>query len=121
MGIVRETIQPKVLEGDDGKIHLEELIDLTMVVLSNNAREVGMNLLNNARNSMVDNFRSIKWIFHETGELKNRVIGLEGKEGDVGFDRISILETRITKMGKRLDKMECTLHSLPNQSLNIIK
>ena len=41
MRIVRETIQPKVLEGDDGKIHLEELIDPKMVVLNDNAREVG--------------------------------------------------------------------------------
>ena len=73
MGIGRETIQPKVLEGDDGKIYLEELSDLTMVVLNDNAREVGMNLLNNAHNNMVDNFRSIKWIFHETKELKYRL------------------------------------------------
>ena len=34
MSIARETIQPKVLEGDDGKIHLKELIDMKMVVLS---------------------------------------------------------------------------------------
>lgn len=105
MGIVRETIQPKALEGDDGKIHLEELIDLTMVVLSDNAREMGMNLLNNAHNSMVDNFRSIKWIFHETEELKNRVTRMEWKEGDEGSDKISILETRVTEMDKRLNRM----------------
>lgn len=121
MGIVREPIQPKVLEGDDGKIHLEELINVAMVVLSENSKEVGMNRLNNARNNMVDNFRSIKWIFYETKELKNRVSRLEGKEGDYGSDRISILETRVTEMDKILDRMECILHSSANQSLNIIK
>ena len=73
MGIFKKTIQPKVLEGDDGKIYLDELIDLKMVVLNENAREVGMNLLNNARNNMVDNFWSIKWIFHESKELKYRL------------------------------------------------
>ena len=34
---------------------------------------------------------------------------------------MNILETRVTEMGKRLNRMECTLHSLANQSLNIIK
>lgn len=59
LGIITETINPKVLEGKYGKIHMEELIDPTMVILSDNAREMEMNLLNNVRNSLVDNFCSI--------------------------------------------------------------
>ena len=44
---------------------MEDLIDPTMVAITNNARETNMNFLNNARNSMIDNFRSIKWLYHE--------------------------------------------------------
>ena len=52
---------------------MEELIDPALVAITDNAREVGMNLLNNARNNMIDNFRSIKWIFHELEEVKERM------------------------------------------------
>ena len=48
----------------------EELIDSAIVAISDRARETRMNLLNNAQNSMIDNFRSIKWIFHELEEVK---------------------------------------------------
>ena len=41
---------------------MEEVIDLVMVAITDNARETGMNFLNNARNGMIDNFMSIKWI-----------------------------------------------------------
>ncbi len=56
---------------------MEELIDLALVSITNNTREVGMNLLNNARNSMIDNFRSIEWLFHELEEVKERMGKME--------------------------------------------
>ena len=37
---------------------MEELVDPAMVAITDNARETGMNFLNNGRNSMIDNFRS---------------------------------------------------------------
>ena len=58
--------------------HLEELIDLAIVAIADNAREIGMNLLNNACNSMIDNFRSIKWLYHELEEVKEKVGQMEG-------------------------------------------
>ena len=62
---MREAMNPQILEGKKGKLQMEELIDLAMVAITDNARESGMNFLNNARNSMIDNFRSIKWLYHE--------------------------------------------------------
>lgn len=73
MGIVREVMNPQILEEKEGKIQLEELIDSALVAITNNAREVGMNLLNNAKNSMIDDFKSIKWLFHEQEEVKERM------------------------------------------------
>lgn len=92
-----------------------------MVILSDNAREVGMNLLDNAWNNMVDSFRSIKWIFHEMEDIKNRLHGLERKEGEDEIEKIRNLDSRVTKMEKRMERMESSLHSTVNQSLNIIK
>ena len=58
---------------------MEDLINLAMVAITDNARETGMNFLNNARNSMIDNFRSIKWLYHELEEFKERMGQLENK------------------------------------------
>lgn len=52
---------------------MEDLIDPTLVVISDKARETGMDLLNNAKNSMVDNFCSIKWLFYELEEVRDRL------------------------------------------------
>lgn len=37
-----------------------------------------MNLLNNSCNSMIDNFRSIEWLYHELEEVREKVCQLEG-------------------------------------------
>ncbi len=70
MGIFREAMNPQILVENQDEPRLEELIDLVIVAISDRAREIGMILLNNACNSMIDNFRSIKWIFHELEEVK---------------------------------------------------
>lgn len=59
---------------------MKELIDLALVAISDNAREMGMNLLNNAKNSMIDNFCSIKWLFHELEEVKDGMGKVESQE-----------------------------------------
>ena len=85
MGLVREHIHSEVLEGRDGKIQLEKLIEPTLVILSDNTREMGMNLLNNAHNSLLEKIWSIKWIFHEIEEIKFRMQGQERSEGGMGM------------------------------------
>ena len=72
MGIIRETMNPQILKDKEGKVHFEELIDLALVSISKNVRDLGLNLLNNAKNSMIDNFFSIKWLFYEIEELKDK-------------------------------------------------
>ena len=56
LGIVRESMNIQVMEDNDGKTHFDELIDPTLVVISDNAWKICLNLLNNAKNSMIDNF-----------------------------------------------------------------
>ena len=80
MGIVRETMNPQILEEKQGQLQFEDLIDLEMVAIIDNAREIGMNLLNNSINSMIDNFRSIKWLYHELEEFREKIGQLENKK-----------------------------------------
>ena len=60
------------------KIHFDELIEPTVVAILDNAREIGLNILNNAKKNMIDNFLSIKWLFHEIEELKEKMSQEEG-------------------------------------------
>ena len=66
MGINRELIITLVKENKEGKIQMEELIDLVLVIFSDTTKEnPQMDVLNNAKNNAVDSFRTTKWIFHE--------------------------------------------------------
>ena len=51
-----------------------------------NAREMGINLLNNACNSMIEIFWLIKWMYHGLEEVREKVghMGNNRKELDPG-------------------------------------
>ena len=90
MGIYREVMNPQILVEDQEQPKLNELIDPAIVAITDNAQETGMNVLNNAQNSMIDNFRSIKWLFHELEDVRDRVSKMDtakrktrdGSQGD---------------------------------------
>ena len=102
MGIFREAMNPQILVDNQEKPRLEELIDPTIVSITDRARETGMNLLNNARNGMIDNFRSIKWLFHELDDVKEQVkhieatrVGMESNRKKGTTDRLILAKKRI--------------------------
>ena len=72
MAIVRELMNIQVMEDIDKKTHFDELIDPVLVVILDSAQDTGVNLLNNAKNIMIDNFWSFKWLFHEIEDLKGK-------------------------------------------------
>ena len=78
MVIFREAMNPQILVENQEEPRLKELIDPMIVAINDKAREIRINLLNNAYNNMIDNFRSIKWLFHELGEVKEKVGQMEG-------------------------------------------
>ena len=43
-----------------------------------------MHLLNNARNSMIDNFRSIKWLYHKLEEFREKIGQMESNKKEPG-------------------------------------
>ena len=86
MGIFREAINPQVLVENQEELRLEELIDLVIVDILHKAMEMGMNLLNNTCNSMIDNYKSIKWLFHEVKEAKEKEGQMEETRNGMRFD-----------------------------------
>ena len=86
MGIFREVMNPQILVDNLEQPRHNELIDLAILAISDNARETRMNLLNNARSSMIDNFRSIKCLFHELEEVRERVSQMVSIKNKIGND-----------------------------------
>ena len=114
MGIFREAMNPQILVDNQEEPRLEELIDPAIVAITDRARETWMNLLNNAHNSMIDNFHSIKWLFHELEEVKDQVrhieatrIGMESNRKMDTADKLSVAE-------KRIQNLENYNHNLAN-------
>ena len=70
----------------DSSTHYDELIDLAILVISDNVHETGFNFLNNAKNSLIDNFRSIKWLFQEIEALKDRNSQVNNQGTDKNHD-----------------------------------
>ena len=66
MGIKRELVKTLVKENEEGKIQMEDLIDPALVILSDITKEEpNIDVLNNAKNSAIDSYRTRKWTFHE--------------------------------------------------------
>ena len=86
-GIFREAMNPQVLVDNQEGSRLEDLIDLTIVAISDKAMKIWMNLLKNARNTMIDNIWSIKWLFHELEEVKEKVGQMDGAKKLTGLEQ----------------------------------
>lgn len=124
-GIKREIIRTQVRENEEGRIQLEELIDPALVILSDIAREnPEMDVLNNAKNSAVDSYRTTKWIYHEILELKHRFSVLEREIysliNRVNEDELS-MKKKMDAFNTRSLEMAKTLQGIAEKNYNILK
>lgn len=120
MGIYREEMNPQILVDNLEQPRLNELIDPTILAISDNARETGMNLLNNAHNSMIDNFRLIKWLFHELEEVRNRVSQMENIKKKIGAESQEDQDRWESLMERRIKNLENYNHNLENQMISLL-
>ena len=120
MGIFREAMNPQVLVENQEGPRLEELIDPTIVAISDKARETGMNLLNNAHNSMIDNYRSIKWLFHELEEVKEKVGHMEENRNGMGSENRKGHGDRLSLAERRINNLKNYNHNLSNQMISLL-
>lgn len=112
MGIFREVMNPHILVDNQEEPRLEELINPAIVAISNNAREFEMNLLKNAYNNMVDNFRSIKRLFHKLEEVKEKVVQMEGAKNLKGLEKGTNYDDRYSLAERRIHNLENYNHNL---------
>ncbi len=91
-----------------------------MVKIIDNAKEMGMNIFNNACNSMIDNFRSIKWLYHELEEFKEKISQMENNRNEPSLRSQKNKEDRISLAEKRILNLENYNHNLANQMISIL-
>lgn len=120
MGIVREIMNPQILVGNQGQPQFEDLINPTIVAITDNARETGMNLLDNAHNNMIDNFISIKWLYHELEEFSEKIGQMESNKKDADQDNQKDQEDRFNLAKRRIQNMENYNHNLVNQMISLL-
>ena len=95
---------------------MEELIEPALVILSDITKEhPNMDVLNNAKNSMVDSYYTTKWLFHEILDLKHIMSTLEResynlknrvKEDDQSMER------RVEEVNNRIHAMDRTMEGI---------
>ena len=120
MGIFREAMNPQILVENQEAPQLKEIIDPVIVAINNNARETRVNLLNNAHNSMIDNFRSIKWIYHELEEVREKVGQLEGTRKQTSHERMKDQEEIYSLAERRILNLENYNHNQANQMISLL-
>lgn len=79
-----------------------------------------MDLLNNTKNNMLDNFRSIKWLFYELEEVKDRMGQIEDQAKKTDKGNLFNLEENITLIDQRLKNLEDLNYSMANQMFKIL-
>ena len=85
-----------------------------------NAREMGMNLLNNSQNSMINNFRSIKWLYHELEEFEEKIGQLESNRKELGMGNQKDQEDQLSLAEKRILNIKNYNHNLVNQMISTL-
>ena len=91
-----------------------------LVAITNNVREVGMNFLNNAKKNMIDNFRSIKWLFHELEEVEEKVGQIEGTRNLTGLEKGKDQDERLSMVERIILNLENYNHNLSNQMISLL-
>ena len=87
MGIKREMVNTLVRENVEGKEQMEDLIDPTLVILSDITKEdPNMDVLNNAKNNTIDSYRTTKWTYHEIQKLKYKM-GILERDNNILMNR----------------------------------
>lgn len=113
-------MNPQILVGNQDQPKFEDLIDPIIVAITNNAKEMVMNLLNNACNSMIDNFRLVKWYYHELEEFREKIDQMESNKKEPIQDNQKDQEDRISLAKRRIQNLENYNHNLVNQMISIL-
>ena len=79
-----------------------------------------MNLLKNACSSMIDNYRLIKWIFHELEDVKDSGSQMEKIMKNIGIDSQEDQDSRERLTKRRFKNLENYNHNLESQMISLL-
>ena len=96
-----------------------------MIILNNIARDnLEMDVLNNAKNSAMDSYKTTKWLYHKILNLKHRLSVLEREtyslRNRVNEDELST-EKKLEAFNTTSLDMVKTLQGISEKNLNILK
>ena len=137
-GIAKEKLNLVVRGEETSDDYLMQLLDPSMLVLSDFSKELQMDVLHTARKSLLDNFRAVKRLFHEINEINGKMNTLEtevdnvkendGMEGVGGGTRsvmsiatLYTLEAKVLDLDDRVLSIENTLKEITDKSFKILK
>ena len=69
---------------------------------------------------MIDNFRSIKWLFHELEEVKEKVGHFEDVRNGMDAKRSLDLADRLSLVERWIHNLENYNHNLVNQMISLL-
>ena len=67
---------------------------------------MGINFLENARNSMFGNFQSTKWLFYNLEEIRVKVIKMERVKDVLGLESQTDQGERLKMAERRINELE---------------
>ena len=79
-----------------------------------------MKILDNARNCMIDNFRSTKWFYHELEEIRERIGHMERIKDGPGLGYQIDQEERFNSVERRIQDLENYNQTLANHMISIL-
>ena len=71
-----------------------------------NQKDMGINFLENVRNSMFGNFQSTKWLFYNLEEIKEKVVKMERVKDVPGLENQMDQGERLKTAERRINKLE---------------
>jgi hypothetical protein len=69
---------------------------------------------------MIDNFRSIKWLFHELEDVRNRVSQIDNIKKKTGTESQEDQDNRESLMERRIKNLENYNHNLASQMISLL-
>ena len=83
--IVKGIFKNRKWEDNQDQTNIEDQNDPNVWAFSDNSRDTGINILDSARKSMIENLRSTKWFYYELEEIREKIAQMERIKDEPSF------------------------------------
>ena len=85
-----------------------------------NQKDMGINFLENARNSMIGNFQSTKWLFYNLEEIREKVVKMERVKDVPGLENQMDQGERLKMAERRINELENFNQIMANNMMSVL-